>query len=89
MPIQKRLLLALEINVSKGDYEVTWLWRPDGDFRGADDRRDDKQTETRPDKSEIYRCTLHVLPRFLPRPARMFQKYAMSWCLHGKVLNFP
>lgn len=57
-----------------------------GDCRGANDGRDDKQTETRPDKSEIYICTFHVLPRFLL--PRMFQKYAISRCLHGKFLNF-
>ncbi len=57
-----------------------------GDYRGANDGRNDKQTETRPDKSEIYICTFHVLPRFLlPRSTRMFQKYAIS---HGKFLNF-
>lgn len=47
---------------------------PNDDYRGANDGRNDKQTETRPDKSEIYICTFHVLPRFLlPAPRACFK----------------
>lgn len=87
--------LALGIYISKVHMKSLDFEGLKGDCRGAnDDWRDDKQTETRPDKSEIYICSFHVSSS--PASRACFKKicyltgaYMLCfWLSHIKRFNF-
>lgn len=79
--------LALGIYISKVPMKSLDFEALRGHCRGANnDWRDDKQTETRPEKSEIYICSFHVSSS--PASRACFKNMLSRGCLHAKFLTF-